>query len=120
MINAVVDFVITIRKSAAGHAHSQIRLIPKKMIKSHFRVDVSGRHRQTQREIRVLEIGLVEVIKRVSSQGRVPFKRCVITKLDQFSLHGVHLRMSQKGADAAQEYDERLQTFCAAHTMWLN
>ena len=85
IIGAAVDFVVTVRESAAGQTDGEIRVRPQPVDKTKFGIKIHRGERQPQGQVRAQKIRLVVIIKRVAGKGRVTFKglRCSQTESDR-------------------------------------
>ena len=95
------NLVVAVGKTAAREADSQVRMPAQRPAQAEFRVEVSGRDRQSQRQVRPEKIRDVAIIKRIGGERRVSLKRCVVADLNQFSRNGIDLAQRDKRDEAA-------------------
>ena len=114
IIFAAVDFVVTVRKTAAGQADGEVRVRPQPVDKAEFGIEIHRRDRQPQRQVRAQKIRLVVIVKRVAGERRVALECLVVAELDQVALYGVNLRRRENRGEQRQP-EESLPDFFHRH-----
>ena len=95
---AGADFVVAVRKPAAGHANAQVGIGAQQVAETQFGIQVGGRDRQPQCEIGAQKIRVVVVVEGVARQWFPAFVRLVVAELNEVARDRVDLgRHRQRG-----------------------